>query len=408
MNYSICVIGAGIVGVSCALTLQRQGHSVVLLDKTGPCAGASFGNAGAIVNGSCMPSATPGIARQALGMMGATGPLSIRPRHAPHLLPWLLRFVRESQSTHFEQHARHLHALTAHANASWTELLQHTDGGELIRQCGWLKVYEHQRSFEATALSLHTMRSLGVPYEKLNGHQIRALEPALSPRFQYGMYQSDAHAISDPEAMLQRLVAAFVALGGTLRIAEVRGLGVLGEGACALLDDGQIEADKLVLAAGAWSAGLLKPLGYNIPLAAERGYHFMLPPVPELQRPVVNGEHSFVLSPMRLGTRMTSQVELAHIDDSLDTRRIRALLPAAQEMLPTARIEVQSEWVGSRPSLPDSLPVIGTTRHSAIHCAFGHQHLGLTLGPLTGLLVADAIADRPSRLDLHPYRIDRF
>lgn len=408
MNHSICVIGAGIVGVSCALTLQRQGHSVVLIDKTGPCAGASFGNAGAIVNGSCVPSATPGIWREALGMMGATGPLAIRLRHAPHLLPWLLRFVRESQSERFEQHARHLHALTSHANSSWTELLQDTNGGELFRQYGWLKVYEHKSSFDATALSLRTMSSLGVPYERLGGDEIHALEPALSPRFQYGMFQSDAHAVSDPEAMVQRLVAAFVALGGTVRIAEVRSLGVVGERAFAQLDEERIEADKLVLAAGAWSARLLKTLGYNIPLAAERGYHLMLPSVPELQRPVVNGEHGFVLSPMRQGTRMTSQVELANVDDSLDSRRIRALLPAVQEMVPTASIEVQSEWVGSRPSLPDSLPVIGATRHPAIHCAFGHQHLGLTLGPLTGLLVADTIADRAPRLDLQPYRIDRF
>jgi len=408
MDAKIYVLGAGIVGICCAITLQRDGHKVVLLDKTGPAAGASFGNAGAIVNGSCVPTSTPGIIGNALKMLKPGGPLSISPTYLPKLLPWLIRFTLQSSEKNYQRNALHLVALTKHATNSWQKLLKNTDSADMFKAVGWLRLFETSQAFNANASSRQLMTDLGTPYQTLSFDEIYDLEPNLARIFQHGFYQPDCHFISNPQRMLQSLTEHFVANGGQFKVAEVTDIKVKELQPMIETTIELIYPDKVVVTAGAWSTKLTKGINYSAPLETERGYHMMLPVTNAISRPIVSAEQAFVLSPMETGLRVTSQVELAAVDAPANYAKIRALLPKVKRMLPEAEMTEQSCWMGCRPSLPDSLPIISQGEDKNIFFAFGHQHLGMTLGPITGELIADLVAGRTSAIDLSPYRADRF
>jgi len=409
---TVCVVGAGIVGVSAALTLQRDGHDVLLIDRDGPAAGASSGNAGAIVNASCAPTALPGIAASVFGMIGRPlAPFNVRTAYLPRALPWMFRFLMESRIARVRENARNLHALTVNAASAWHALTQGTPMSKLLRPAGWLKVYETETAFAATRHARLLMDELAVPYEILGATEIRELEPALAPIFTRGIFQRDSLQVISPAKLVQGLAELFVARGGRFRRFNVLRMEP-GGGEPVL--HGALEsltADLVVVAAGAWSGRLAASIGDRVLLDTERGYHMMLPAenIRLLRRPVLNGEHFFVLSPMEDGLRLTSQVEFAGLDAAPDYRRVRSLVKVAARMLPGLVAGEQSVWMGCRPSLPDSLPVLGYSRSSRrIVYAFGHQHLGMTLGPASALIVADLAAGRTPPLDLEPYRIDRF
>jgi D-amino-acid dehydrogenase len=217
--------------------------------------------------------------------------------------------------------------------------------------------------------------------------------------------------VANPGRAVEGLAADFVERGGRLVTAEVTGFALGDRPYRVLCEAGAVsEADVIVLAAGAWSRGLARQLGASVPLDTERGYHLMLPPVESgLGRPTIHGEHSFSLSPMEQGTRLTSQVEFAGLDAPPDFRRVRGLLGAAKRMLPALEIAERSAWLGHRPSLPDSLPVIGPVDVVPdVYLGFGHGHLGLTQGPVTGRILADLVAGRDPGIDLRPYRAGRW
>lgn len=407
----VAVIGAGIVGVSAALYLQRDGHRVTVIDPRPPGRGASFGNAGAIVTGSCAPEAMPGILKQVPGMMlDPLGPVTIRWRHLPRLAPWLVRFVAASRPARVEAISQALAALVTRAGAPWRDLTRQASAEDWLRPVGWLKVYDTDAGFAATRAQRDLFDRRGIAHEVLTGDALRQLEPALAPIFKHGWFQPGADYVTNPGRVVQRMAAAFVAAGGRIEQAAVTGLDMAARPRRILTDGGGETADIVVLAAGAWSRGLARQLGAKVPLDTERGYHLMLPhPEPNLRRPTVWGEKSFVLGPMEEGLRLNSQVEFAGLAAPPDYRRIRSLLPLARTMLPSLEPEEQSVWLGCRPSMPDSLPVIGwSPRDRDAVLAFGHGHLGLTLGPLTGRLVADMVAGRDPGFDLAPYGTERW
>jgi D-amino-acid dehydrogenase len=417
-DLSIVVVGAGIVGASTALALLEDQHDVTLVDRDEPCAGASFGNAGAIVNGSCAPTAMPGIVLDVIRMVGQPlSPLSIRPGYLPFAIPWFTRFILESRQSRVLQNAQNLHALTSHAASAWQKLVNNTKLRSLLRDSGWLKVYESKRSFAATAAARDLMDKMKTPYEILNGDEVRSLEPNLAPIFNHGIFQRDSLSVSNPKAMVQGMVDLFVRRGGSYKQFDVQSLDIVHAGPGDIEQvriknaQGEMKFDKVVIAAGAWSRSLAKQMGDLVPLDTERGYHLMLPATSSglLSRPVVNGETSFVLSPMAEGMRMTSQVEFAGLEAGPDYSRVRSLLPQARRMLPDLDATEKSVWLGFRPSLPDSLPVLGrATRTDKVLYAFGHQHLGMTLGPITGTILSDLISGRDSKVNLTPYRVNRF
>jgi len=417
MKHDVVVIGAGVIGVCTALALQqkalhKKAQQILLVDRYKPAAGASFGNAGAIVNGSCVPTSMPGILNDVLKMIFKPhNPLSIRPSYLPKLLPWLIRFMNESRISLAHQNAENLFALSKHSVSAWRELTNETPLEDLLGKGGWLKVYESKNTFNSTLRARELMTQIGTQYEILDRDDIRDLEPNLALIFNYGFFQKDCLNILDPGRLVDGLVEQFLQLGGKFEKFSVEEIQVTpthhslkGQGA-------ELLADKVVLATGAASKKLARQMGDSIPLDTERGYHMMFPVATKslLNRPVVNGESSFVLSPLEAGIRMTSQIEFAGVEGMADYSHIRRLMPEVKRMLPDIELKEESVWMGCRPSLPDSLPVIDFSKrsHKLIY-AFGHHHLGMTLGAVTGLLIADLLNTGSSSIDIKPYRANRF
>ena len=408
----IVVIGAGVVGAATALALRRDGHDVLLLDREGPAAGASAGNAGAIVSESCAPTAMPGVWKEALRNIGdPLSPLTIRAAYLPRALPWLLQFLAASRPSRVDAIATALHALSKHAVSAWRELTSGSQLERFLHDGGWLKVYETERGFDRTAGARELMESLGVRHEILSTDDLRDLEPALAPIFVRGIFQRDSLRCDDPAGLVRATVERAVADGAAFRVAAVSRIEPQGEHVRVHCSGETLDARRVVVAAGAWSRALAAQAGHRVPLDTERGYHAMLPEGTEslLSRPVMNGERSFVLTPMAGGLRMTSQVEFAGLDAPPNYARVRHLLPEAKRMLPDLDARETSVWMGCRPSLPDSLPVIGPAERAPnVLFAFGHQHLGLTLAAVTAQAIAALAAGREPPVDLAPYRAGRF
>lgn len=404
----IAVIGAGIVGCSCALFLQRDGHEVTLLDPRPPGSGTSKGNAGIIAHSSFTPLATPAMLRDVPGMLlDPMSPLSLRWRYLPGLLPWLVRFALAARPARVGRTTAVLAGLAEHVHASHDIIIQQAGLGDLVRSGGWLKVaFARDRLEKGTEDDRRAYDRFGHAYRFLDRDECLEHEPALNPKVAAGLLLAGNRAVSDPERYTAGIAATVLARGGRHLAATVRGVDeVDGRVRTLLTDGGPVPVDGVVLAAGAFSRGLAARTGAPVPLVAERGYHLMLDHCrPSLNRPVYSLEGGFVLAPMAGGLRLTGGVELAGNAAPPDFRRIRRLLAPAQDLLPGLDPTVRAEWQGHRPSLPDSLPVIGAApRRSNMWYAFGHQHIGLTLGPLTGRLVADLVAGRPPLVDLLPF-----
>ncbi len=412
MINKIAIVGAGVIGAAAALTLRQQGHEVLLLDREGPCAGASFGNAGAIVNGSCVPTATQGIFFDAIKMLSqSNSPLSIPSSYLPKILPWLMRFMWQSRASAVNYNALNLHALSQHAVPSWRKLTQGTSLSQFFNGKGWLKVYQSDQAFNGTLRSRQLLDQMGTKYQCLNAAEIHDLEPHLAQSFKHGFFQEDSLNVNDPKLLVQGMVDLLVKRGGHYQQLDVDSIQERNGVIHLKGKSGELLSHKVVIATGAWSRCLAKQLGDDIPLESERGYHLMLPESSQLliSRPIVNGESNFVLSPMNKGIRMTSQVELAGLHAPPNFNRIRQLLPLAKHMLPQLETQEESVWLGHRPSLPDSLPVLGySSKSKNVVYAFGHQHLGMTLAAISGDIIADLLSNKVPVVPISPYRANRF
>ncbi|GAB4403427.1 MAG: FAD-dependent oxidoreductase [Rhodoferax sp.] len=412
---STIVVGAGIVGCACALALAGEGHRVLVLDPAAPGSGTSSGNAGGIVTGSVLPSATPALVRSLPSMvLDPHSAAVLRPGHMLRALPWLWRFLAAARRARVDRIAAALHALVSRSLHSHEALARLAQAEALIQRPGWLKVYRTSRAFANTALERALFERHGVEHVVLDARQIAELEPALDPSaYTRGIFQPRSGFVAFPRALAQRYFDAARARGMHYRCERVLSIEPKADGGVALHTDRAVHhAQAVVVAAGVWSAQLARQIGDRVSLEAERGYHlsFASGTAPLLQRPVVMPEHQFVLAPMHDGIALVSGDELAGIDAPPDFRRIRALLPTARGLLPAlADAPVQREWMGHRPSTPDSLPVIGSSpRSPSVIYAFGHGHLGLTMAGITAELVADLVAQRAPRIDLSPYRPNRF
>jgi D-amino-acid dehydrogenase len=300
--------------------------------------------------------------------------------------------------------------LTDALDAYWP-LLDQAGARGLVHANGWVYVYESEKSFVADRAERELQRQHGTNVKELTDSELHELVPALSPRLQRGsLYPDAAHSVN-PFRLVQVLAEDFQRRGGLLRRAVVTDVGLGNRHRIRLLTDaGPYKTDTLVIALGAWSGKLAARLGSRVPLDTERGYHVMLPnPNIKLELPISFNEYKLVATPMEDGIRLAGTVEFAGVDAPPNYDRARVLLERGRQVLPGIRVDGHSVWMGCRPSLPDSLPVIGRSpSHANVFFAFGHQHLGLTLSAITGRLIADQVAGRDSDIDLAPYRIDRF
>ncbi|MFO1037943.1 MAG: FAD-binding oxidoreductase [Geminicoccaceae bacterium] len=398
------VVGAGVVGTSTAFFLQDDGWQVTLVDPLPPGGGTSSGNAGIISLGSVLPLSSPKLLAELPSvLLDPTGYVAIRWAYLPSLLPFLVRFALAARPSTVARSSEALSSLVSRAGAAHDVLIQRCGLGDLVRTGGWLKVAATKEGMLAdTARERAAYDRVGIPYELLNGPEIRELEPALSPDLDGGLLLPMNRAVREPRRYVEGIAASFLARGGTCLSARAQGFSGQGRIAAVVTDKGLLPTDLAVLATGAMGRRLVADAGLRLPLEAERGYHLMLPhPEPTLRRPVYSIDGGFVLAPMEGGVRLTGGVELASPTAPPDYRRVHRLLPIARRIVPGLGETVTSEWQGCRPTLPDSLPVLGPVPgRSNLLLAFGHQHIGLTLGPLTGRLVADMAAGRDPGLDL--------
>lgn len=403
----IGIIGAGVVGLSCAFHLQRLGYRVAILDPRDAGEGASLGNAGIIAISEVFPVARPGTIRRVPRMLlDPTGPLVIRWRYAPALVLWLAEFLAASRPAEVRRISSALASLLAPAMAAWRDIAGSCGAESLLVVSGWLRLMSTQRDVRVAERDARLQRELGVRVEILDRAAACDLEPALAPKFAGAAFFPDAGNLTTPLGMMRILARHLVQCGATIEKREVRQIEIADGNAVVVDTSGARTAyDDIIIAAGAWSRRLVRTLGLDVRLDTERGYHVMLAtPSPTLRRPVSVPAPGYSLVQMEDGIRLTTGVEFAGLTAPADFRRIHRMIAHAQTTLPGLAPEPRSEWLGLRPSMPKSMPVIGPlSRYPQVILAFGHGHLGLTLGPVTGSLVAAIVAGRAPPIDLAPF-----
>ncbi|MBU3030757.1 NAD(P)/FAD-dependent oxidoreductase [Paracoccus marinaquae] len=403
----VIVIGAGVIGLSAALVLQARGLKVTVLDREGPAAGASAGNAGAFAFSDILPLASPGILKKAPGwLLDPLGPLAVPPSYALRIAPWMYRFWRACAPARVAHSTTVQTALMDLSRDELAPFLAATGTQGMLRRNGSLQLYESEAEFQGALPGWQIRDDHGIEFRHLNAAGIAELQPGLSPRFVRGTFTPGWCSISDPKDYVLALAARFRAAGGQIGQAAISTLRPLGNG---IEVDGQ-RAGHAVIAAGAFSRPLARALGDDIPLETERGYNTTLPPdALDLRLQLVFGGHGFVVSKLDSGIRIGGAVELGGLDLPPNYKRAEAMLRKAKSFLPGLKTEGGRQWMGFRPSLPDTLPVIGRSSASPhVIYAFGHGHLGLTQSAGTARLVADLVTSRPPAIDIGPFSATRF
>jgi D-amino-acid dehydrogenase len=409
----VVVVGAGVIGVNVALALCERGYAVTVIDERGPGLGTSFGNAGCIATAEITPISMPGLIWQVPRMLlDPLGPLAIRWSYLPRLSPWLWRFWRAGTPTRVRAITAALGSLVGRAWAEWDRVIATAGIADLFVRNGALFVYATDKGFRAAEEEWALRLSHGATAEEIDGNAIRALEPALSQHFRRGYFIPDWGHVLDPHRVVARIADHLRGRDIDIRVGRVRDVQfAAGRPSAVALEGGQTVAfDAVAICGGAWSRVLCRRVAGDVPLDTERGYNTTLPnPGVRLTRPVCPAESSFLMTPMAEGLRIGGAVELAGLDAPPNFARARALLALGRQALPDLNTQGGREWMGFRPSMPDSMPVIGLApRHANVALAFGHGHLGLTEAAITGRLVAEMLSGAPTVIDTSPFRVDRF
>ena len=409
---TVVVVGAGIVGAASALNLQSRGFAVTIIDAQSPGEGASFGNAGIAARCAIVPVPVPGILKKLPKMlMDPMGPLSIDFLHVARNVKWFIDYLRHGRASEVERIASELFKLTDGSIDEHLALARDTGGAPWITECDYLYIYPKRSDFEAEAFAWKIRRHHGIEYVELDAGELHALEPDLASEFNFAIRLPKHGFALDPARLVKGLVESFEIRGGRLLQAKVHEIEIGAEGARALhTEAGRLPFDRLVIAAGAWSATLAKQLGVRVPLMSERGYHIQFrDPGIRQNHPMMVTSGKYVATPMAGGLRLAGMVEFKPMDAPPDPRLTDRLKRHARLLFPDANLDDAETWLGHRPSLPDSLPVIGAVPgHPNVILAFGHQHIGLSTGPRTGRLVAQLVAGERINEDLSAFRIDRF
>jgi D-amino-acid dehydrogenase len=408
----VTIVGAGIVGVSSAAWLQREGFDVTLVESGRVGEGASFGNAGNISPGAVVPYLIPGVFRQLPGwLLDREGPLSVRPGALFKVLPWLLAAAKSSGREAALKTSRAMHELHRGTFDAYNALTRGTDAAALIERCGQLYVSEHVDGARGSEIVRLMRESAGVRSIELSEAEIRDAEPALAPIFKSGLLLPDNGRCKNPHELVRILAREAERNGARVVHGKVSAFETNAKRVLSIVIDGKAQpVERLVIAAGAASGALTAKLGTRIPVEAERGYHITISNPGVMPRlPVSHVDAKFVCAPMNMGLRLAGTAEFAGIDAPPNWRRARLLEDQARRMFPGVRLEQLTRWAGNRPSLPDGLPVLGPApKYENAFFAFGNSHFGMTAGPVMGKVIAEIIAGRAPHIDVTPFSPTRF
>ena len=411
-NIDVAIIGGGIIGTCVAAFLAEAGRKVTIIDRSGICEETSSGNAAALAFSDVLPMAHKGMMRSLpKWLLDPLGPLSIPPSYLPRLLPWLLRFWRAGAPANYERSLAAQAGMMRLAETEWSGLMQRSATAGMLRENGSLELYDSEGGFQAALPGWEARERFGIEHRHLDSAGIAELQPGLSPRFVRGTFVPGWKTVSNPKPLGKAIWRHAQDHGSELLLGEVA-LAVASDGRIAIqLKAGRtVLVDSLVIAAGAWSHRLARHFGDRIPLETERGYNTTLPKSAfDLKRMLVFPDHGFVIPPLDDGIRVGGAVELAGLDRPPNFARSSAMLQKAARFLPDLDPSGGRQWMGFRPSLPDSLPVIGhSARQPGVFYAFGHGHLGLTQSAATGRLIRDLVLGQAPALDLQPFSPQRF
>jgi D-amino-acid dehydrogenase len=408
----VAVLGAGIVGVAAAWHLLKRGRSVALVDRREPGEETSYGNAGVVERDGFLPLTFPrSVAALARYALNRSPEAYYHPLFLPRLIPWLLAFRAEGDPARLAAFAEAVDAIQRHAVAEHRDIARDADAEHFFRDTGWVRLYRTAAAFAADApLTAHADR-FGVRYEVFDAAGFAALEPHVRPVFHRAVLWADTQSVSSPGGVTKAYAARFAAAGGRILTGDATSLKPVADGWQVETAEGPLVAREAVVALGPWATDVLAPLGYRFPLAVKRGYHRHYRPRGNatLARPVVDMERGFVITPMLDGIRLTTGVEFADRDAPPTPVQVARAKGAADELFPLAEPVEAEPWMGRRPCFPDSLPAVGhAPRHDGLWLDFGHGHIGFTLGPATGRLLAEMMTGERPFVDPRPFSPDRF
>lgn len=413
---TVAVVGAGVVGLCTALEAQRHGFQVTLFDKGLPGEGASFGNAGYLATELIDPLATKKTLAAAPRMwLDPKGPLALPWKYLPQALPWLARFVRSASSARVEASRQALYQLNQAAVPAWQRCLADIGAEEYLVPSGYLLVWESENKLDEAKMHAAYLAQWDIESVLLQGAQLREKEPELAETVSHALFFPNACRVKDPYLLSKQLFAVFQARGGRFEQTEVSEILPQENAVGVVTAKSQNKFEHVVLCTGAWGKPLLEQTGISVPLEAERGYHLTIETAdmetPPLHHPIGSAERKFVMSPLASGLRVVGITEIGGLRLPEFTRRFNVLRHHSRQLLPRLNnpaLKV-SEWMGHRPTLADSLPVIDQhPRHPRLLFAFGNQHLGLTQAAIGAELVISLLRQVEPEFDVKPYRVDRF
>lgn len=411
---SCAVVGAGIIGICCGIYLLEKGYKVTLYDPNPAGSQTSSGNAGGFGFTDVMPMAAPGVLRKAPGwLIDPCGPLFVRPGYFPRLIPWFWHFYKSSSIGEVERLSKALSSLLEPSKDDTRTLLAKAGLMNLFTEKGALTVYPSRKSYEADSLEWEIKRKRDVRFDELKGNQIKELEPELE-NAQYGRFMPDWCNTVEPYVLTKGLAEYFISQGGQIERSEVLGFerdsvnGVIK--AINLSDSRRADTDQLIIAAGVWSKPFCDLAGDRVLMESERGYNTTLPnPGVALNHQIIFAEEKFVITNIDGGLRIGGAAEFAGLNSPPNYKRSRKLVDIARRYLPNLENEDAQQWMGHRPSTPDSLPVISRSRQiKNLYYGFGHGHYGLTMAATTGKIIASMVANERIASEEKSFSISRF
>ncbi len=414
-NYkSVGIIGGGIQGVCIGLQLIKKGFSVSIIDKHDPrdpdSIPASYGNAGHFSPYAVLQFNRPDILYDVPKMLfSSNGPLALKWNHVPKMLPWFFNYLKNCNEKSMLHTAKQMHQILNLSIDAYEEIFQEIDTTNLVDKKGIIYIWTN-KNLKSRNLEIKIRKDLGIKQKILNKKEILKLEPNLNPVFDGGVLYEDAMHARDPYGILKKIFELYLKKGGVFIKGKVNSIKTENFNQVSIKTNfNEYNFKKIVLATGAHSKELTDQLGENIPLDTERGYHVHFKKMDGLlSRPVIFLDRGFGMTPMNQGLRAVGTVELGGLKNPISKKRIKYIVDCAKELLPQLQIH-EDEWLGFRPTLPDFLPILGPSlKNKNIIYAFGHHHLGWTLGAITGKIISGIVAEEKTNLDLSPYSSKRF